>query len=318
MIKTYVKRITTLAGFGLGLVVLLLVTSYIFMPKSNNPQGGMEATKANGILGEEANTIDMVVVGDSETYASITPMQMWKDEGFTSYVCGSAKQTLDYSMIMLERTFENQNPKIVILETNALYREISKLDTVLTELGNVFTVFKYHDRWKTMTADDFKWDTEYSWTDDYKGYKYTVKSKPSTKKDHMAESDQIAEIPEFNAEYVKEIKEYCEENGAKLVLLSTPSTKNWNSKRHNAVVNLAAELECEYIDMNLLNDEIQIDWETDTRDKGDHLKYYGACKVTKYLSNYLKETGLMSDRRQEPECAKWNEALVRYEDKVTK
>ena len=65
--------------------------------------------------------------------------------------------------------------------------------------------------------------------------------------------------------------------------------------------------------MNLVPGELNIDWENDTRDKGDHLNFYGTQKATAYLGRYLKEHYSLPDHREDADYSKWNDALARYE-----
>lgn len=314
----YAKRIARCLVFLLGLAGLLVALSFVVEPKNNMSEFGMEEVSANGILGEKDHSIDVLVLGDSESYSAIIPLQIWKDTGYTSYVCGSPAQTLDYSQLLLHRAFEKQSPKLVILETNAIYRPISDSSASITRLANYFSVFQYHNRWKSLGWHDFTGKSKFTWTDDYKGYRYNAQVLPSAKNDYMKATQNKAEIPVANLQYVKEIKDFCDENGAKLVLLSTPSTVNWNYPRHNGIQALADELGCEYIDLNLMNDQLQINWDNDTRDKGDHLNHFGAAKVTRFLCGYLSGTGLFTDHRSDADYAKWDDSLKRYEAVVKK
>ena len=314
----YAKRILAFFLFAVFLMAILLAASFVFMPKNNMSEFGMEESQANGILGEKENTIDVLVLGDSESYSAITPMQIWKDAGYTAYVCGTSAQSLNYTSVLLRRAFEKQQPKVVILETNAIYRKISSNQAVGTELANYFSVFQYHNRWKSLGLHDFTGKAKFTWTDDYKGYRYRTKVDPARQKEYMKPTDKVAEIPALNIQYVREMKQFCDENGSRLVLVSTPSTVNWNFQRHNGIQKLANDIGCEYIDLNLMNDRIQIDWSKDTRDKGDHLNHFGAVKVSRFLSEYLKETGLLTDHREDPAYAKWNDSLKKYETIVEK
>ena len=118
--------------------------------------------------------------------------------------------------------------------------------------------------------------------------------------------------------YLKEIAKFCKKHGAKLVLISTPSTKNWNYQRHNAMEAVSKDLGVDYIDTNLLRDDIPIDWKKDTKDKGDHLNYKGAVKVTNYIGKYLDDTKLFKDKRNDPSYDNWNTCLDKFEKKVKK
>ncbi len=294
------------------LCMLLIFFSFLFAPKNNIEEAGIHMVNANGILGEREHTIDVLVVGDSESYSAISPMEMWQRYGFTSYVCGTILQPLLLSERFIERTFEAQSPTVVILETNTIFRETTLSQDIESKLESYFSVFQYHNRWKDLSGYDFFREPRYTWTDDSKGYICNAYIKPATAAGYMAYTDKVEKIPETNQAYLKNIIDLCRDNNAELVLLSTPSTVNWNYKRHNAIENFANEYGVKYLDMNLIADEIAIDWSVDTRDAGDHVNYTGSVKVSAYLGQYLKEEYDLPDHREDPAYSSWHDAMEGY------
>ncbi|MGI6256332.1 MAG: hypothetical protein ACOYJZ_12030 [Acutalibacter sp.] len=308
-----VKRLLLGLLFAAGMLLLLLGASLVFAPKDNTKESGMEEVRANGILGEPEHTIDVLVLGDSEAYSSISPLQLWRDKGYTSYLCATSNQTLDYTYQLLQRSLQSQSPKIVILETDAIYKKVQPQTAVMTWLKERFSIFRYHNRWKSLTWQDLTGEASYTWTDDTKGYHFNSSINPSTIEGHMKPTDRRADIPALNRHYVEKIHQLCENQGARFVLLSTPSTVNWSRAKHNSIQDFSQELGCTYVDLNLETEQVPIDWKRDTRDKGDHLNYFGAVKVTQYLGTYLEETGLLTDHRKDPVFASWDQALKKYE-----
>lgn len=312
------KALLGFAAFSLGLLVILYGLSFLFVPKNNTKDAGMEEVIANGIQGEPPNSIDVVVVGDSESYSSISPLLIWKNTGYTSYVCGSGRQYLSYSKTLLERAFQTQSPKLVILETLCIYRQIPSKTVVMDEASRYLPILRYHDRWKSVTQLNISSSSNSSYTTPYKGYRYNGKVSAADTSSYMTEAKNAAEIPVLNRILVEQIQQLCQENGAKLLLLSTPSTVNWNYQRHNGIQALADDLDIEYIDLNTMAQQVPIDWSTDTYDRGDHLNHSGCVKVTDFLSNYLKGTKLFVDRRGDSQYTEWHTLLKKYEEEVFK
>lgn len=307
------KRIAGCLAFIAGLAMLLLAASRIVAPKDNTGQAGMEQPRANGILAEPANTIDVLVIGDSESYTMFSPLQLWKQTGIPAYTCGTDSQKLTYTLTMLERALKKQKPKLVILETLAIYREIPRGDVVISELSRRFPVFQYHNRWKVLSAQDFTMKISATSKEAYKGHVINKNIELSETKEYMQPTEVVAGIAEINRTYVRKIQKMCQRSGAKLLLVSCPSPVNWNYPFHNGIQALADELGCEYIDLNLQNEKLKMDWTQDSYDKGDHLNHFGAVKVTEYLGAYLQKTGLFQDRRQDDAFQEWNQKLAEYE-----
>lgn len=300
--------------FFAGLAVLLAVCSRIMCPVSDSKTAGPIDQRAYAVLAEPEQTIDVLVLGDSVTYSSFIPMQLWENYGITSYCCGTPAQKLFYSEEFLKKAFENQSPKIVLLEANTLYRSSKKQDVVLHKLGNIFTVFIYHDRWKSMDISETMELCEKDIRN--KGYRYDTTVIPTSSEGYMADSTETGKIINTNKKYVKGMKKFCEDRGAILVLYSVPSTVNWDMKSHNGVALFAEELDIPYVDLNFIPSEICIDWTHDTRDKGDHLNYYGAKKVTEYMGHFLANMEILADHRGDATYADWNLMLELFLSQV--
>lgn len=306
------KKVLKCMLFMSGLFVILFVSGFVFKPKDNKQESGIEDFQTNGIRSEAKNTIDVLFLGDSLSYAGIVPMIMYQDYGITSYVCGSSGQQMFDTYRYLKIAFETQKPKYVILETDALYRDFNIADSVGSDILGVLPVFRYHDRWKQLDISDFKGEVNYTAINAHKGYRYNDTIKGIPNRDYMIETTEIQDMTDLSKNYFDEIATFCKENNAELILLSVPSVKNCNYKKHNAIQKLADKYKVEFINLNLMSDEVPIDWEVDTRDKGDHLNHTGATKVTKYLGKYLWTNKELKDHRMDEKYESWQKSLEEY------
>ncbi|MBR2589748.1 MAG: hypothetical protein IKE65_02365 [Clostridia bacterium] len=308
--KFAIKKIIGAVIFILILFVLLLLLSHWFYPQKNEDLT-MQDVKPNGVLAEEDNTLDVILYGDSEAYTAFSPVQMWKEQGFPSFVCASSSQYISLTESFVHQSLEHQKPKVVILETNAFYRKMHSNNAFITRMENMLSILQYHNRWKVMSPLQFKSTQNYSWKDDMKGYKYAKLTTKGTNQKYMHKTSEIQPIPELNAQYVEQIVDFCNKKGVKVMFVSTPSYKNWNYEKHNAVQALADKTGADYLDLNLV--DLQIDWHTDTADAGDHLNFRGAKKVCSYLGEYLAKTYQLEDKRENPAFAEWNDLIPKYE-----
>lgn len=268
------RHLAETALFLTGLLLLLALASLLFRPKSCAPSSGMRDAQANGILAEEPGSVDLLILGDSNAYSSFIPSQLLEEFGIRAYVCSTPSQKLYYTAEFLGKALRSQRPKAVILETDALYRDFTYADALLSGPRQIFSVFEYHDRWKTLRPEDFALRASYNEKDKSKGY-HPNADIAGTKYKASQKTDARTPIPPICRSYVERIRNRCEENGIPLILVCAPNLKSWKYARHNSTADLAAELSLEYIDMNLLREEVPIDWSNDTRDKGEHLNNFG-------------------------------------------
>ncbi len=305
------------AGFFLlGLIIILTFFSNIFVPKDSTAQHGSHEGRAMGILAEKDNSIDVLIIGDSESYCAFSPMEMWNSYGFTSYAGGSSAQKISETYEYLVAALEKQKPSVVVFETNLLKNKITGNHYIRSKLRTNFPIFEYHNMWKSTPIKDYFLAKPNYVVNDYKGYYLRTDIKPASTENYMKPSDEIWEIEDLNLFVLKEMANVSQKNGAQFVLVSSPSTLNWNYKKHNAVQIFADKNNLDYFDMNLVADDIGIDWSVDTRDKGDHLNHSGAVKASVYLGKYLQENYNLPDHRNDEDYADWNRSLEKYNKKV--
>lgn len=308
------------AGVAFVLVGLLLLygASRIFEPKSNGNIGGVKAAHvaANGFLGEARDSLDALFIGDSETYSAISPVEIWKDAGAATYTCAIGGQNLTYSRTLLERALSVQKPRVVMVEGNSLFKPFDENKLLKSTIKDMFPIFERHDRWKALTLRDFVGETENDHVDDMKGFRMKWAQNPADASAYMEPTDAVAEVPELTKSVLAEMRDMCREAGSELVIVATPSTKCWYSSRHNGAQAAADELGIDFIDLNTGEDAVAIDWDTDTRDAGDHLNFRGAVKVSRALADILHDRYGAPDHRGDAAYAEdWGRA-VRHHDRM--
>lgn len=296
------KNILKCAGFLLGIIILLIITSYFFRRKDGlHVYDALSVSvKSADIKAEPADSLDVLFFGDSESYAAFYPNYLYSKFGYTSFVCGTAAQKVCDTYAILKNAFETQSPKVIVLETNCLFRKLKskdkKADPAMDYLTDTFPTFANHTMWKGWArkllpkSRDVKRRKQKGFivrenVIAYKGGEYMHKTKKKRK------------VSKEISSYLEKIIALCEENNAALLLVSTPSPKNWNYKKHNGTKAWADTHNITYIDLNL-DEGINIDWSADTKDGGDHLNLAGAKKVTKFMGKYFRENFDLIDRRE--------------------
>ena len=128
-------------------VALMFALSPLFQPREAET-----LTELKG-LGQ----VDYLVMGDSEGWASVQPMEIWRSCGFTGYNLSRAGQRLQDFYFQLKDTLETQQPKVLLLETDILYKSVGLIGEsegfLTTLLCRSIPFLRYHERWSKMLPD---------------------------------------------------------------------------------------------------------------------------------------------------------------------
>ena len=309
------KKALKPVAFLLVLVCLLIGTSYFVAPKEYENVYDIQLVnrKIDAVSQEKENTLDVLFTGDSEASNTFSPFQYWKEQGIASYNLGGSAQRLNDCYTVLEEVLKHQKPKILVLEPNTLFRKnavYNKEDSVLMMAEQIFPVLHHHNIYKSINlgVNLIGATKENAYADQCKGYYARVKIRPYQGSDQYMKTNkrETAIYPE-TMKYFEKIVQLCKENQVELIMVSSPSPKNWSDERHDVIQALCDNYGITYYDLNKLDNALALDWTTDTLDRGDHLNINGSKKVNAYFGKILKEKYHIPDHRGEADYAIWDQ-----------
>lgn len=291
------KDIIKIATFVMVGILLLLVVSYSGFKKfaSQGYQYQDVRNKQDELIYLDAPK-EVMFFGDSIAWAAYDPEAFWKTNGIPSYNCATSGQWLGDGRIILSNVIEKQAPIIAVWDANSIYTNISR---VKYYLAKYVSVFHYHFAWLSKSYPREK--------DPLRGFNSSdAVSSYNGNLDYMYDMP-MQHFTSLAEEKLEEIYQTCKSHHITMVMTCAPNPHAWNMGRHRAVQEWCDSHGVEFIDYNLMTDEIGIDWETDTRDGGEHLNNSGSYKVCVHLSDYLKKRFSMTDWRENEFYKDWNQ-----------
>ena len=311
------KAIVRIAGFLLVLVVLLKIFSILF-------DGGYWFEKKfiydrNARLAafglEQKDQINILNIGDSLSTTSLAPMELYRDYGYTTYNLGQDLQTPIESYFALRTALKTQPIKVVLYEGHNLFfasEDFEFPSSLLSEsLKTEFPFLRFHyvwlKYWKPRSIRHyFKGFLVNDGHDGYTGGEY-----------YDWDSTERHWVNDLYVEVLKKTVDLCRRKGIYFVIYSAPSPVCYNSiSIHNTLADIAEELGVDYLDANYDRDKIEMDWNADTHDCGDHLNLSGSRRMTTYLGDYLAENTDLPDHRDDPDYQAWNDLWDPYAEEI--
>lgn len=342
--KTTRKKNRVRIGFLILFVVTIYLASSILRVKS--PHG---INQLEGLYWQPDHTIDVVMMGTSHIHCNVNTALLWEKYGIAAYDYSGAEQPLWMTYFYLRELYKYQNPKIVVVDMYAPARfkedyqydwiseniygmrfSLNKLEmlAVSMEPSKLFQYFPsfsvYHSRYDDLGKEDFEhffwnWDEKEA----FKGYTPYWKQNPQQVPD-ITEKGKDG-LSDKSEKYLKKIIDYMKEKDGELILITAPYVvTNEDQKTYNRIAEIAKEEGISFIDYNEYYDEIGLDFEKDLNDES-HLNYWGSCKFTEYLGNYLNSFEGVRDRRGQEHYGSWddhvkmiNEELYNYQSGKTR
>lgn len=302
------KIILRCAAFLCILALLLGGASWLFYPKDNRDIGQRQERLSTGLLAEKENTVDVLFLGDSLPMYAVSSIDIWGQFGVPCYTYATPQQDLVTTRRMLLNALHHQKPKVVVLETNALFREIPAQAALADWLYELVPAARYHDNWKKVPLRRMLAPVAYETEQESKGYYLTMRQSAPKNEAYLSREGEPEQLQPEALRLLRSIQKICQRENILLMLCSIPNAKSWSRSRSSLLSSVAWELGMTYLDLNL--QDLGIDWSRDCMDHGDHMNYLGAQKVTAFLGSRLWDTELLTDKRSWPDYAHWNEQYM--------
>jgi hypothetical protein len=307
-------------SFLLIMILLLEGTSWIFYPRDNTAAAGNLYPDTIGYYNIPNNTIDALVLGNSNAYCGYSPMYVWGEFGISSYVIGEPKQQIGSMIPLLLDFYKKQSPKYVFLEVDEVLNADNTVANVLyNQMVEVFPVLKYHNKWKDLDFSTLMNEQSTYSSATYGQTASTVVKAYTGSADYMSAADSScpSSIPYTALYFLNLTRSICESHGSELILINFPVTYFWSNAKHNLIRSYADKSGLKYIDMNLMNSGLHIDWETDSFDGGFHLNTSGSKKASVFLGSFLKSFYSVVDHRSDTSYKNWKVDFINYIDKYS-
>lgn len=326
--------------FTVIFIFLFVTASNVLLPKVKDDATGKPVNMIRSCDVLEKDTVDVVILGNSNAYRGINPMKIWMDCGITSCLIGHSFISEPEAYHRAKSFLKNQSPKLLVLETDCLFDTGNEFDEqgnliyededteetgfgigaiqnkldeaeqeILAALDSKYPTIKFNYRWKQLTPRELKdVTTKRAFTS--RGFLTSKNVQPFLYGDtYMDKKDKNKEpIDSLHLKYFYKIIDLCKEKDIKLALVTIPSGYSWNMRKHNTVKELAKENDLSYIDFNTRSDLIPtFDWKKDTKDEGLHLNNAGASKITEAYEKLLKKKyGLKPSTLTAEQIEVWN------------
>ena len=113
-------------AFGLIFTLISCAVLYVLTPKYDYGPGSMMNLPL-----QPRNTIDVLAVGTSTTYAAVNTNVLWANWGFSVYDLASAEQQYWHTYYYLEQALTTQHPKILLLDEHTAALDPATAEKVL-------------------------------------------------------------------------------------------------------------------------------------------------------------------------------------------
>ena len=343
--KTYSKRIIAIV-----LMIVALLSSVWFMQKFMCIPFSYDERRIINIHKEPENTIDVVLVGSSATYAGFSSVYAYEKYGFTSFPYAIGGATCTSWKPAVKDILHTQSPKLVVVDVfgggysrdliderhNQLSiimshtklsrekvesaKELSTLTDNITPISFLVPFIKYHNNVPSCVRSlPERLRIEFTEASPLKGIDTKTRTRKLKKVDPASFSEDCLELDNKTEEIILDFIDYCKSENIKILFVKYPSVLTNNNPdelevnlRANSILKLAADSGCYALNMQKDFYEIGLVEKKDYYNHG-HTNIRGQRKVTETLGKFIQdEIAINPSVLDESNKRKWDDCIPYY------
>ena len=269
----------------------------------------------------EKNSIELAFLGSSQTVRGVSCMRLLEDYGISAFTPSTGKQPMMCTHYYAKRLVKTQHLKAAVIDVSMLYEPVkeqwfrrvadsapwtgdkvelllnfakfrakkeNKKEAVRTLWSYLFPIMQFHDRWSTLTKDDFAYNEKGPIV--FRGNTTRISRSPY---DNFIIDEQPVDSSvhpnKYELPYFRKTLDVFRDAGVPVLLIKTPKL-GWTLSKSAGVQEIADEYGLDFLDFNTQKwfDAAGFDINTDIADQ-EHLNYSGAFKLTDFLAAYLRD-----------------------------
>ncbi len=318
------KELAGLLCLLLALALFCAVSVPVLMPKRHDYGSVWDM-----YLQEPEDSLDLLVFGSSLAYCDVVPSVIYEETGLTSFVMAGPSQRIPITYRYLLEACKTQSPKAVLIEATCLLlgRGDDSLKVNLTYMpwslnrliptfqeasqedqpGLLFPLYAYHDRWDSLTPEDWEKGLHGYEPDLLAGYTFLDQASPAEgPKDRGYKITE--EVYAENLDYIAKMIDFCKERDIVPVFFLTANINQPSEELQQRMEREITGLGAEFWNFDREFDSLGLDLSTDFFDTL-HFNYRGSEKFSRYLGGKIETLGFSASEVKDP--ALWQER-VRY------
>jgi len=149
-----IKRIAGTIVFFLLLFSVLVYIQDLVTPNFDWPVHNRRSLKGiRSAFNEPSNSIDAVYFGTSQTFCSISPMNIYDMSGIRSYNLATTNQRVPVAYHLLKAFLRDQKPKVVVIDASGFFYTEDELQSnaKYEEMVDSLPISRFQDKIETMS-----------------------------------------------------------------------------------------------------------------------------------------------------------------------